>query len=110
MRKIDRLEVYEKYNKHCAYCGKSIEIKDMQVDHILAKRNGGTDDFSNLNPSCRRCNHYKRSLDLEGFRNLMKTLHERLKNDYITKVAMDYGIIELKPFNGVFYFERKITE
>ena len=38
--KIDRQKVYDKYNGHCAYCGKPITIKDNQVDHILPKRNG----------------------------------------------------------------------
>ena len=55
--RVDRQKVYEKYNGHCAYCGKAIAIRDMQVDHILPKRNGGTDDIDNLNPSCRLCNH-----------------------------------------------------
>lgn len=110
MGKIDRPKVYDKYNEHCAYCGKIIHIRDMQVDHILPKRNGGTNNFSNLNPSCRQCNYYKKSLDLEDFRKLMKTLHKGLPNDYITALAMNYGIIELKPFNGVFYFERNEKE
>ena len=70
--KIDRYAVYNKYNGHCAYCGKKIEIKDMQVDHFKPKRswNGddGADDLSNLMPSCRRCNHYKRANSLELFR------------------------------------------
>lgn len=69
--KIDRQKVYDKYNGHCAYCGKAIKIKDMQVDHILPKRNGGTDDIANLNPSCRLCNHYKRAADTETFRNVL---------------------------------------
>jgi 5-methylcytosine-specific restriction endonuclease McrA len=30
-----RLEVYNKYNGHCAYCGKELEYKDMQVDHLI---------------------------------------------------------------------------
>ena len=29
--------VYNKYNGHCAYCGCEIEMKDMQVDHIVPK-------------------------------------------------------------------------
>ena len=49
--------VYNKYNGHCAYCGCEIEMKDMQVDHIVPKyRNNemwhkgkiGTDEISNL--------------------------------------------------------------
>lgn len=33
--KIDRKAVYAKYNGHCAYCGRKIEYKDMQVDHLI---------------------------------------------------------------------------
>ena len=30
-----REAVYDKYNGHCAYCGKKIEYKEMQVDHLI---------------------------------------------------------------------------
>jgi len=120
--KIDRQAVYRKYNGHCAYCGREMEYKEMQVDHLFPKArahfwnseymkkieglNGkDVDDFQNLMPSCRRCNHYKRALDLEEFRRLITTLHERASAQYITKVAIDYGIVEIKPFDGLFYFE-----
>ena len=106
MNKKDRLKVYEKYAGHCAYCGKPVELSDMQVDHIEPKRKDGPDTMENYNPSCRRCNHYKRSLDLDGFRDYIKTLHERIAKDYITKVGLDFGIVELKPFDGKFYFEK----
>ncbi len=35
--KKKREAVYAKYDGHCAYCGRAIDIKDMQVDQILAK-------------------------------------------------------------------------
>lgn len=41
LTKAERQQVYEKYNGRCGYCGKHIELKDMQVDHIIAIRNGG---------------------------------------------------------------------
>ena len=114
-----RQKVWFKYDKHCAYCGKEIEYKDMQVDHMTPKyffdaykyhkiELKELNSLKNLMPSCRRCNHYKREEDLEGFRILMKTLHERISNKYISKVAIDYGIIKIKPFDGIFYFEEKI--
>ena len=101
----------------------------MQVDHIAPKRwahavkainerpyiplykelatmKNGVDDILNLNPSCRRCNHYKRADTLEAFREKMETLHKRL-HTYIFKVALDYGIVEIKEWDGLFYFERK---
>lgn len=34
MTKAERFQVYNKYGGHCAYCGKKIGYKDMQVDHI----------------------------------------------------------------------------
>lgn len=110
IKKSDRVKTYEKYNGHCAYCGKEIALKDMQIDHILAKKNGGEDTIENYNPTCRRCNHYKRTSGLENFRDTMKTLHERLMKNYIFKVAVDYGIVELKPFDGRFHFENIESE
>jgi len=113
MTKKMRMQVYQKYDGHCAYCGKKIEYKDMQVDHIWPKRICPTREhieklntLENLNPSCRRCNHYKRANTLETFRRLMSTLHERIRNIYICKVAEDYGIITVKPWDGKFYFEK----
>ena len=122
MTKAKRLEVYDKYSGYCAYCGKEIEYKDMQVDHIIPKRHAfyqidgrlcvrpdgtGVDDLDNLNPSCRRCNHYKRALDLETFRRIwLGKMHDRLAKQYVIKVALDYGIVTLKPFSGKFYFEQ----
>ncbi len=130
MKKTDRLKVYDKYNKKCAYCGNHIEYTDMQIDHLTPQRlahqyrcddkgysrlfygltGDSIESFENLMPSCRRCNHYKRAYTLEEFRTLMKSLHKRVSKIYINKVAIDYNIITLKPFYGKFYFEQaKIT-
>jgi len=110
-KKRERQSVYRKYDGHCAYCGREITFKEMQVDHIFPKCSNAPDieRLSNKNPSCRRCNHYKRAETLENFRRQMKTLHERVGKIYIAKVAIDYGIVQLKPFDGKFYFER-LTE
>lgn len=113
MTKAERFQVYNKYGGHCAYCGKKIEYKDMQVDHIDPQRlyadKAIADRYENLNPSCRRCNHYKRAHSLETFREMLRTLHKRMRDIYINKVAEDYGIIKIEPWDGVFYFEREVT-
>ena len=104
---IDRKKVYDKYCGHCAYCGKAIKIEDMQVDHIVPKRDNGTDDFSNMNPSCRLCNHYKRADSLESFRKWsLGGVVERLINVYIFRVALKYGMIEIRGWDNKFYFEK----
>ena len=41
---INRTKVYQKYSGHCAYCGKNIEITEMQVDHMKSKKHGGNDN------------------------------------------------------------------
>ena len=106
--KIDRHAVYEKWGGVCAYCGKVIEFKDMQVDHLIPKRKGGTDDFDNLMPSCRRCNHYKSSLDLEQFRDMINKIPVKLmEREYIFKVGVDYGFFDPKQRSITFYFEQQ---
>ena len=106
MNKRTRQQVYDKLNGKCGYCGKGITYKEMQVDHISPKWMGVDNSLTNLMPSCRRCNHYKRQKGLEAFREAMITLHERVKKIYITKVAIDYEIVKIIPFDGVFYFEK----
>ena len=111
MKQELRKQVWNKYDKHCAYCGKLLEYNDMQVDHYWPHRNGMipkkfSDKFDNLMPSRRRCNHYKRAWPPEEFRRLMKTLSDKIQKTYLAKVAVDYGILQFKPFDGVFYFEK----
>ena len=110
--RINRQNVYEKYDKHCAYCGTLLAgTKQMQVDHIISKEDGGTDDFENLNPSCYYCNNYKGSWTLEEFRrNLLVMLNEN--NEYLFKskgkmqIALNTGCISMTKWDGKFYFER----
>ena len=107
MKKIDRKKVFDKYNGHCAYCGCELTLKSMQVDHITSKRNGGTDDISNLNPSCRLCNHYKSAEGLIAWRDwLLAGVIERLMKVYIFRVALAFGMIEIKGWDKRFYFEK----
>jgi hypothetical protein len=37
----------------------------------------------------------------------MKTIQDRLMKIYIFRVALNYGIISIKPFDGIFYFEKE---
>ena len=113
MNKETRQQVYDKYGGHCAYCGREIEFKDMQLDHIVPKKAHPLyaigieiEGINNKNPTCRRCNHYKRAHSLETFRKMLKTLHDRIRQIYICKVAEDYGSIEVREWDGLFYFEK----
>nr|DAI43930.1 MAG TPA: RECOMBINATION ENDONUCLEASE VII [Caudoviricetes sp.] len=104
--KKTRLAVYEKCNHRCAYCGCELAYKDMQVDHATPLRIGGADDISNFLPSCRSCNHYKATLDIEGFRNYLAEIHKRLMRDSVAyQVAERFGIVKHDSDDVKFYFE-----
>lgn len=47
----------------CAICDKSYE-RTHQVDHIIALCNGGSDDWSNLQPICVKCHRIKTGQDI----------------------------------------------
>jgi 5-methylcytosine-specific restriction endonuclease McrA len=127
--------IYNKFNGLCAYTGKPLG-SDWQIDHVFPKCRshfyankkfkdelgciGSTvNDEKNLFPCLKIVNHYKRGLDLEGFRGYLSTLHIRLsripKNprcekrakykEYMLSVAESFGITPDNPFSGKFYFE-----
>ena len=109
MNKKTREAVYSKYDGHCAYCGRPIEYKDMQVDHKIPQRKNSLPEIANqeenLLPSCRRCNHYKRGNNLETFRRYLLEMEDKVLGTYLGKVARDYGMVDWQGWNGRFYFE-----
>ena len=113
--KAKREAVYQKYNGHCAYCGREILYQDMQVDHFIPLRSFGVEsaesnDISNLMPACRMCNHYKRANSLETFRRAIEAIPQKLRRDYIYKIGVAYGNIIENEKPVVFYFEREIAK
>lgn len=108
-----RQYIYEKFNGHCAYCGREIAYKDMQVDHVKPlgawkEEDRGTDTRDNMFPSCRLCNHYKRTKPLEEFRKSISLIPTKLARDsYIYRVGMAYGIYDNAPQEVRFYFEEE---
>lgn len=112
-----REQVYAKYNGHCAYCGCELDYNDMQVDHIKSvyvstMQNGWVDtqddSIDNLMPSCRMCNYYKQSNDIEGFRKVLNNmLMPNVRRPFIYRLAVKYGLVieNVKPIK--FYFEKE---
>lgn len=121
MKKEIREQVYNKYQGHCAYCGKKIEYKDMQLDHIIPQWHlddvrfnwqwDKIETIENYMPSCRRCNHYKRGNSLETFRKMIEEIPSKLfRDNYIFKVACDYGLFNSENQKIKFYFETVESE
>lgn len=121
--KETRVAVHGKYGGRCAYCGKEISVRDMQVDHITAYGksiygsnpeevsgmivDGSIDDIGNLMPSCRACNFYKGINTIEEFRErILNTLSHTCISSFQTRLAMQYGMVEYHTWDGIFYFEK----
>lgn len=117
--KAKRIEVWNKYDHHCAYCGYKLEYKDMQVDHINSvytrcdyKKEKTLDEINeidNLMPACRQCNLYKSTFDLEEFRNrLTSVMMKNLQKTFQYRLALKYGLIKENINPIEFYFEKLI--
>lgn len=116
--KQQREAVFNKYGGRCAYCGCKLTLKTMQVDHIkavytssLENNNVETQDdsFDNLNPSCRQCNFYKGTLNIEQFRNKIKTiLYRTFQSTFQAKLAKKLGMMVVSQFDK-FYFEKNFN-
>jgi hypothetical protein len=113
-----RISTYNKFQGHCAYCGK--------YDHIIPKRNFHwhiknkfrVPDFlkhltefdcnhpDNLFPTCRVCNNWKNTHCLEDFRKELQEQVPRLNlRSANYRIAKKYFLIKetLNPI--IFYFE-----
>lgn len=106
IKKEIRHLVYAKYHGHCAYCGKEIVYKDMQVDHIHPHYLGGQDNIENLNPACRSCNFRKGTMSVERFREELVHQTDNLCKTFQGRISLAYGLIERHDQPPVFYFEK----
>lgn len=71
-----------KFNRACAYC----EKKDtpLEIEHVLAKANGGSNRVSNLCLACHSCNIKKGTLRIEVFLAKNPTLLASIKRQLKT--------------------------
>ena len=72
-----KYEVLKRAKFRCELCGISAEEKALEVDHIVPRRHGGTDEISNLQALCYSCNAMKRDRDDTDFRGIAKTYDDR---------------------------------
>jgi len=61
----------------CECCGAHEHQRALEVDHIVPKNHGGSDDISNLQALCFRCNAGKRDTDTTDFRGVQASYGNR---------------------------------
>lgn len=72
-----RYEVLKRAKFRCELCGISAEQSAIEVDHILPRNHGGTDDITNLQALCYSCNATKRDRDDTDFRGVSASYFHR---------------------------------
>ena len=73
----DRYEVLKRAQFHCELCGISADEKALEVDHILPRNAGGTDELHNYQALCYSCNAMKRDRDDTDFRAVNASYKEK---------------------------------
>lgn len=56
---MTRRQIFERDGFVCWICRREFAMASLEVDHVIAKSRGGTDDPSNLRTCCRSCNRRK---------------------------------------------------
>lgn len=72
-----RYEVLKRAKFRCELCGISAEEKALEVDHIIPRNQGGTDNPWNLQALCYSCNAMKRDRDDTDFRAIRESYEQR---------------------------------
>jgi 5-methylcytosine-specific restriction endonuclease McrA len=57
--KFTRENIYERDKNTCLYCGRSIDKKDLNLDHVIPRDYGGRTTWENIVCSCKECNTKK---------------------------------------------------
>ena len=72
-----RFKVFKRDGFRCIYCGRTVKEHGttLQVDHIIPRSKGGSNDFGNLITACFECNQGKKCVLLEQ-RDIKKLKNE----------------------------------
>jgi 5-methylcytosine-specific restriction endonuclease McrA len=57
--KLNRRNIYARDSSHCQYCGKHFPTKELTIDHVIPRVQGGEHTWANLVCACVRCNTRK---------------------------------------------------
>ena len=68
-----RYRVFTRAKGRCECCGAHEHQAALEVDHIIPKNRGGSDDISNFQALCFRCNAGKRDSDSTDFRGVLQS-------------------------------------
>lgn len=98
----DRFHILERDAFRCRYCGRAAPDARLQVDHIMPRSAGGTDDDANLVTACFDCNQGKHTRVLRPLPGI-ETRQEALK-----RIARRH--VEMFPLHALGFLEMQSTD
>ncbi len=57
--KLNRRNIYARDGNRCQYCGRSFSTRELTLDHVLPRVQGGENSWTNLVCACVKCNARK---------------------------------------------------
>lgn len=97
--RLSRRNVYMRDDHTCQYCGRRMANKDLNLDHVIPRSQGGKATWENLVTSCRRCNFTKGGSTPEGAgMRLLRTPHRPAWSAAAVLAAAPRHFTEWEPF------------
>lgn len=57
--KLNRRNIYARDHNRCQYCGRRFPVRELTIDHVVPRVQGGGNSWTNLVCACVRCNTRK---------------------------------------------------
>ncbi|MEJ2608197.1 MAG: HIT domain-containing protein [Anaerolineales bacterium] len=89
-----KYEVLKRARFRCELCGISADEKALEVDHIVPRNHGGSDDISNFQALCYSCNAMKRDRDDTDFREIRDSYNRREKGCLFCEISSERIVAE----------------
>jgi 5-methylcytosine-specific restriction endonuclease McrA len=87
--KFSRENVFNRDKMKCQYCGKIFTLKELTIDHVLPKSQGGKNTWNNIVACCKPCNAHKANRRPEEIG--MKLIHKPVKPRWINPITHNKG-------------------
>ena len=68
----NKIKLYGEQGGDCNGCKTHFQTQHLEIDHIIAKNNGGTDHIQNLQLLCGHCNKVKGDRGMEYLMSALK--------------------------------------
>ena len=103
-----RKTVYDRYDGHCAYCGREISLSQMEISAISRKQYSQKKDLNLILPSCRICNRGRKIKSIPQYKLEIRTSHEILmRYQSIYCLALRFNKVQWNGDDFNFYFEQE---